>query len=222
MARRLSVGRQAVCLAGLSVLLAGGCASSGGGGEPEEVPTQPLPTPVLTGSSVSVYPLTLMVAEPSLEWDDSLRPREEKLLLVDSLIELALTERAPEVNWILPAVLRRLHDQAPNMLPDPDQMGTSLLRDPGLERVPDPLWARVRMLTGATGDRFALVPSALLFHDNDDEPDETGGLGRAELTVVLIDVRSGYIRWRSVARGAGDDPWIALKEALATLTPDLP
>jgi hypothetical protein len=38
----------------------------------------------------------------------------------------------------------------------------------------------------------------------------------------MVDVRSGYIRWRTVARGFGDDPWIALKEALATLSPDLP
>ena len=206
---------------GLALLLLSGCASSGSA-EPEDFPSQPLPTVVLTGSPVSVYPLTMMVAEPSLAWDDSLRPREEKLAFVDSLIELALTERSPDVDWILPAELRRLHKQAPNMIPNPDQMGTSLLRDLGMDRVPDPLWARVRMLTGATGDRYALIPSVLLFHDNDDDPEEEGGLGRAELTLSMVDVRSGYIRWRTVARGFGDDPWIALKEALATLSPDLP
>jgi hypothetical protein len=202
-------------------LLAAACASAQNA-EPDEIPTQPLPTPVLMGSDVSVYPLTMMVSEPSLQWDDLLRPRADKLNVVDSLLALVLTERSPEVNWILPAELRRLAHQAPGMLPAPDQMGTSLLRDPNFDRVPDPLWARMRLLTGATGDRFALVPAALLYFDNSDEPGEKGGLGRAELTLVLVDVRSGYIRWRTVARGAGDDPWIALREALASLNPGLP
>ncbi len=44
----------------------------------------------------------------------------------------------------------------------------------------------------------------------------------AELTVVLVDVRTGRVGFRTVARGEGDDPWTALTRAVKNLTPGLP
>jgi len=44
----------------------------------------------------------------------------------------------------------------------------------------------------------------------------------AELTVVLADVRTGRVGFRTVARGEGDDPWTALTRAVKSLTPGLP
>ena len=44
----------------------------------------------------------------------------------------------------------------------------------------------------------------------------------AELTVVMVDVRTGRVEWRTVARGEGDDPWTALTRAVKALTPGLP
>jgi hypothetical protein len=35
-------------------------------------------------------------------------------------------------------------------------------------------------------------------------------------------VRTGRIGFRTVARGAGDDPWTALVHAVKTLTPGMP
>jgi len=44
----------------------------------------------------------------------------------------------------------------------------------------------------------------------------------AELTVVLVDVRTGRVGFRTVARGDGSDPWTALTRAVKSLTPGLP
>ena len=114
-----------------------------------------------------------------------------------------------------PDALRRAARQAPNLLTDPDRMGTAVLRN-NMRRVPDPLRSQMRSLTGIAGDRMALVPASLFFFS------DSGGVGRAELTVVLVDVRLGEVRWRSVASGNGTSPWDALKEALATLAPISP
>ena len=48
------------------------------------------------------------------------------------------------------------------------------------------------------------------------------GVGRAELTLVIADVRTGQVAWRTVARGEGSDPWTALTAAVKVLTPGLP
>jgi hypothetical protein len=44
----------------------------------------------------------------------------------------------------------------------------------------------------------------------------------AELTVVMVDVRTGRVDFRTVARGEGGDPWTALTRALKSLTPGVP
>ncbi len=100
------------------------------------------------------------------------------------------------------------------MLIDPDRMATATLRH-NLAKIPDPLRSQMRSLTGAVGDRLSLVPASLLFYR------EADGTGRAELTMVLADVRLGDSWWRSVVTGNGADPWTALREALETLAPVL-
>jgi hypothetical protein len=213
MARRLIPG---LLLLGVAVA-AWGCSSKQEPEEPVEPVTHPLPTAGLAGEPVTVYPLTLIVAEPKLEWDSLIRPRDEALHHADSLIELFLDERAPEANWIMTDVLRRMARQAPGMLSDPGQMGTALLRAEGLEKIPDPLRSQMRNLTGVAGDRYALVPASLAYFATD-----TAGMARAELTMVVVEVRSGSVDWRTVARGEGEDPWSALWEALTSLVPGLP
>ncbi len=183
--------------------------------DPTKIPPRPLPVGVLVGVDVVVYPLTMILAERALEWDLDIAPRETALRKADSLIAVALTSRTPEVTWVPADALRRAARAAPGLLSNPDRMGTAALRH-NLSRIPDPLRSQMRSLTGVAGDRFALVPASLFFFE-----DETGG-GRAELTVVLADVRLGEIRWRSVARGVGTTPWIALAAALETLAPGLP
>jgi hypothetical protein len=206
----------AVCaLALTTAMTAAGCGAAQPAADvrPE---TAPLPTAGLAGRKVTVYPLTLLASDDRLGWRDALTPHRGALARADSLIGAALTERSPEVEWVLPDVLRRAHRQAPAMLPEPDHIGTALLRARDLAKVPDPLRSQMRALTGVAGDRYALVPAALVFRHAD------GGGGRAELTLVLTDVRLGQVGWRNVAEGEGQDPWSALEAALKTLAPGLP
>jgi len=142
----------------------------------------------------------------------------------DSVIGTLLTTRAPEVTWLLPDELRRAARRAPGIAPDPDQMGTAiLLRGGGREEiVPDPLRYELRTLAalvGAGGGRFVLVPAGLVFRRSGGPADgRTGGAAArptarppdrpsatAELTVVMVDVRTGRVGFRTVARGEGDE-----------------
>ncbi len=197
------------------ILILGSCGGTKSAEEIEPRPAAPLPTAGLAGEPVSVYPVTMMLAEDSLGWNDYVQPRREALDRADSLIALLLTERAPEVTWMLPDDLRRAARRAPGLLRDPDQMGTSILRTP-FDRTPDPLRSQMRQLSGVVGGNYALVPASLIFYA---EPD---GRGRAELTLVIVDVRLARTSWRTVATGKGSDPWQATWEALKTLVPGLP
>jgi len=207
----------------------------------EPTPTAPLPTAGIAAQQVGITPLTLIVAEDSLHWQALLGERRAALAKSDSVIGTLLTTRAPEVTWLLPDELRRAARRAPGIAPDPDQMGTAiLLRGGGREEiVPDPLRHELRTLAalvGAGGGRFVLVPAGLVFRRTGGPADgRTGGAAArptprppdrpsatAELTVVMVDVRTGRVGFRTVARGEGDDPWTALTGAVKSLTPGLP
>jgi hypothetical protein len=180
------------------------------------VPALPLPTAGLAGQDVPVYPLTLLSADVALGWQAALTPHRDALARADSIIGALLTERSPEVSWVLPPALRHAAAQAPGLLADPDRIGTALLRSPGLEILPDPLRSQMRQLNAVSGGRYAFVPAALVYLQTPD------GRARAELTVILADVRTGQIGWRTVANAEGPDPWTALIAAFKTLTPGLP
>ncbi len=204
--------RQLTAVLGLSLA---GCAGSQT--EEDLAPVSlPLPTPVIAGRQVALFPLTLVATDPALGWGEAVGSRERAKQRADSVIEEFLLERAPEAEWILPQRLRNAAAQAPGMLTDPDKMGTALLRAEGIEQIPDPLRSQLRNLIGVAGDRYALVPAVLTFAPTPE------GRGAAELTLVLVDVRFGNVAWRSVAAGEGDAPWDALWDALTTLVPDLP
>jgi hypothetical protein len=200
------------------VLAAATVAGCGGHtGEPVPAPTAPLPSAGLAAQPVILLPLTLVAADDSLHWQAQLGERRVGLAKADSVIGALLKARAPEVAWVLPDELRRTARRAPGIAPDPDQMGTAILfRGERLEVVPDPLRSELRTLAAlAGGARYALIPAALVFR-------RTAPLPSAELTVVMADVRTGRIGFRTVARGEGEDPWSALTRAVKSLTPGLP
>jgi hypothetical protein len=206
------VSRVAVTALALAIVGCGGSQPE----EPVEPVSLPLPTAVVAGRKIALYPVTLVATEPSLGWSEVIGSRTEARQRADSVIGVYLLERVPEAEWVLPDELRAAAARAPGMLSDPDKMGTALLRTEGIEQIPDPLRSQLRNLTGIVADRYALIPAALTFTPSAD------GMGEARLTLVLVDVRFGILAWRSVAAGDADDPWDALWEALTTLVPDLP
>jgi len=198
---------------------------------PVPAPTRPLPTAGIAGQPVSLLPLTLMVAEDSLHWTSQLGERRAALTKSDSILGALLKARAPEVSWVLPEDVRRAAHRAPGVVADPDQMATAVLRVESITQVPDPLRSQLRTLAAVAGSggRFVVVPAALVYRRTVGRSDSrtiyptapTAG-GTAELSIVLVDVRTGQVGWRTVARGEGDDPWTALVRAVKSLTPGLP
>lgn len=206
------------------VVVASGGAGCGGRAHLQQpTPTTPLPTTRIAAQQVAITPLTLVVADDSLHWQAQFGERHAALARADSLVGALLKERAPEVTWLGPDELRRAARHAPGIAADPDQMGTAVLLRPGRgepEVVPDPLRSELRTLAalaGSGGGRYMLIPAGLVFRRTPGQP-----TGTAELTVVVVDVRTGRVAFRTIARGVGEDPWTALTRAVKSLTPGLP
>jgi hypothetical protein len=201
----------------LIMLVAPACAKAQHDAELQPLPQVPvLPVDALAGKRVGVLPITLVVADPTIQPDTGFAPyrdRRAALHRTDSLIAEALLGRGPEVGWVLPPELRKMARRAAGFVPDPDQMGQAILRAPKLTVIPDPLRSSLRSLMAIADGRVALVPAALGFGP---EPD---GEIRADLSLVLGDVRNGKVLWRSMALGRGKTPDQALIAALATVLP---
>jgi hypothetical protein len=179
-------------------------------------PTAILPASRFTGQVVAILPMTLVVADPTLQSDSayaSYRERRSALEQVDSLISENLGNRAPEVSWVPPRELRKMARRSAGYLADPDQMGQAVLRGPKIDVIPDPLRSSLRSLMAVAGGRVALVPAALGFGP------EADGTIRADLSLVLADSRSGKVMWRSVALGRGKTPNEAVNAAMAAVLP---
>ena len=175
-----------------------------------------VPTEVLAGQQVAVMPITMVVADSSLQSDTVYAPyrdRRATLTWADSLIGDAFTGRAPEVRWMLPAELRKIARRSPGIVGDPDAMGQAALRSPKIKDIPDPLRSSLRNLSAVAGGRVAMVPAALSFSR---EPD---GRIRADLSLVAADTRSGKVIWRAIPAGQGAAPPQALEAALASVLP---
>ena len=176
----------------------------------------PVPTEALVGQSVALMPITLIAPDPALQADSVYAPyrdRRAALQWADSLIGEAFVGRAPEVQWVLPAELRKVARRSPGIVGDPDQMGQAALRSPKLRDIPDPLRSSLRNLMAVVGGRVAMVPASLGFGRQAD------GRIRADLSLAAADTRSGKVLWRSIAIGSGASPREALDAALVAVLP---
>jgi len=177
----------------------------------------PVPTMSLSGQSIAVMPMTMVAADPALVSDSLYAPwrdRRTALSIADSVIGDAFAGRAPEVKWVLPPELRKVARRSPGIVDDPDLMGQAVLRSPKLHVIPDPLRSSLRNLSAVTGGgRKEMVPAVIGFGRQAD------GRIRADLTLVLADVRNGHVIWRSVPTGTGATPREALDSALAVALP---
>jgi hypothetical protein len=213
------------CLTLLISLAAPGCAGAqrdpfATGATPSapttNTPVSILPIARISGQTVAILPITLVVADPTLQADSVYAPytdRREALARADSLVSEGIVSRAPEVHWVPPRELRKIARRSAGYLVDPDQMGQAVLRGPKIIVVPDPLRSSLRSLMAVANGRLALVPAAVGFGP---EPD---GRIRADLSLVLADARTGKVVWRSLAYGHGKSPDEALNAALAAVLP---
>jgi hypothetical protein len=176
----------------------------------------PVPTMSLSGQSIAVMPMTMVAADPALVSDSLYAPwrdRRTALSTADSVIGDAFAGRAPEVKWVLPPELRKIARRSPGIVDDPDLMGQAALRSPKLHDIPDPLRSSLRNLSALIGGRTVMVPAVIGFGRQAD------GRIRADLTLVLADVRNGHVLWRSVPVGTGATPREALDSALTVALP---
>jgi hypothetical protein len=177
-----------------------------------KVPAIALSTAGLAGQGVVVLPLTMVVGDPQVPGTSGPKARAALLQWGDSLLGDALAERAPEVSWMLPPVLRHNAQRAVGLVPSPDRMGQSVMRSPNLKEVPDPLRSYLRQLLALSGGvRFAFIPAALYL-----SPAGTDSLN-VQLSAVLADGRLGRVVWRTLAVGRGETAEQAYRAALATL-----
>lgn len=178
-------------------------------------PGIPLNTQGLAGQVVGVLPSTLVTARDSLIGKPPFVNRAGATQWVDSLIGEGLMMRAPEVNWKLPAQMRSMARRAPGIAADPDYMGQSALRNPEMDKVPDPLISNLRTLMAIAGGRFVLVPAALSFqHDS-------AGAVEARVNLAGVDTRVGTVVFRSYIIATGATPAAALDSVMQVLLPTI-
>jgi len=192
---------------------------------PWPVPTQQKPpkgqnvalvTTSIAGQPVAVLPLTMVLADRRVPGTGSSAARATLAHWADSLLADVLTERATEVNWILPPQLRVAARRSAGMVPNPDQMGHAVMRSPNLKDVPDPLRSYLRQLLGiAGGARYAFIPASLSIVPAGVNGDSLS----MSLSAVLADGRFGKVVWRTLAVGTGEDAESAFQAALATIFP---
>src|SRR5262245_60488873 len=114
----------------LSVLALGvaGCATRSRAPVATSKPLLPLPVHVLAGSKIPVYPVISFTVDSASGWTGALASRREALNRLDSILVAVAHERAPEVDWVNAAAVRKAAAEAPGMLPNPDQLSTSQLQ----------------------------------------------------------------------------------------------
>jgi hypothetical protein len=171
----------------------------------------------LSGQTVAVTPITFIGADSSLKGDSALVlywNRVAGLRHFDSLFGNYLTSVLLETKWVLPEELRKISVRSSGYFPDPDLMGQSAMRNPGIKKkVPEPLESKLRAISGVTNARVVLIPAAVVF-----DRDSTGML-RAKVSVVLVDPRLGDIRYRTISIGKGVTADASLRAAFAIMVP---
>lgn len=201
----------------VGLILATGCKGSSSGQNPApekpEVPARPLVVAPLAGQKIAVLPLTMLISDPGLGTEPELIDRATALRWADSAFGLALTNRAPDVSWVLPPELRRISHRAPSMNLDPDKMGQSVMAAPKITTLPDPLRTYVRSLVALAGGRLILIPAIYSFNRTPE------GNVKAEVSVVMADVRSGQVVWRTLIPAVGPNPVAALDAAYRMMLP---
>lgn len=205
----------------VSVLTLAALAACGGSSTPSRTtPVDPfatiaigqLPVGSLSGTNV------LILVGGGVVLGDSAGPvtelelqRTSILVTANEALDTALRRDARDVNWMGLEEQRRTARRNPTLGLEPDRLPTAFLAGAEVERVPDPLWSRIRTLSAVMGARYAVVPAAVRV---------TGRPGAyvGEYVIVGADTRTGAVVFRGRALGRpAADMTTAFASAAATL-----
>ncbi len=191
------------CRASVIIVLAGLITACGGAPSSRPAPVDPFSQ--IPGNPIALAPLTganvLLLTVGTVVVGDTARPlvelegrRTALLAAANAQLDSALRRDAREVRWMGLEEQRRAARRNPTLGVDPDRLATAYLFDPAVDRVPDPLWAGVRILAAVTEARFALVPAAVRLTG---APDSL----TAAYVVAIVDTRTGVVLGRTRAQG---------------------
>jgi len=122
---------------------------------------------------------------------------------VDREIEFILRERGHEVDWAFEDEIRRALERAPAMDASVRGLPVSAFLQAEVERIGDPLYGQLRRMAALVDTDVVLLPVRARI-----APVDAAGATGVELSVALIDVRSGRLFWYGViggTPGARDD-----------------
>lgn len=187
----------ALLVVALACVASGGCAST------PAAPPQPGEVrgglPALSGQGVMVLPIQRnAVTGP----------------VADDELGFALAQRLPSIDWVGPAELTRLMEQAPVMDSPLDRLPIDAFFVSEVTRVGDPVYGVLRRTAALADADFALIPLALTA-----APVVEGAGEGLSLMATLLEIRTGRVLWLATvgAEGAPASPGTlaALMEELA-------
>ena len=164
----------------------------------------------LSGSTVLLLTAGGVVAGDSANPIPELESRRNALVAVaNAALDSALRRDGRAVTWMGMEEQRSVARRNPTLGLDPDRLSTVELFPPKIERVPDPLFGRLRQFAAMTGARYAVAAPAVKLSGTMESL-------TAHYIIVLVDARTGQMRYRARASGRpAPTPEAALASAAA-------
>jgi hypothetical protein len=183
---RLSRVRLGAVAGAVMVLIVAQGACSKRAPPPTPETTASAPPPSLTGATVMLLP-----AQPGPGGSIAREPVPG----LDAELAFWLAERAPRVSWVFPEEIERILARSPSIEIDLHALAVSSFHAAQVRNIGDPLFGDLNRLGALTNSRAALVPVAAGWIG------DGAGSGAVQVSLALIDNRTGRVIWYGVAEG---------------------
>ena len=150
---------------------------------------------VLPGAPVMLWPTIVLEADSGAVGANDTGPAGK--IRLDSAIGAHFARIVPDSPW-LDANTIRSRAQANRSIPHPDSMPWQLLPLKAAETIPKVLMEQIRAGAKIHPARYHLVPGHVTYRAT------RTGLARVEMSLVMIDVKIGWVLWRSDFAGEAD------------------